>query len=377
MNLHTYYCRTLAEALAYARRELGDDAAVLHTRWVRRGWLRARVMEVVATANPPATLLTDGLLRPSPTPSTATQPLATHPAPADAAPPELLAVRQLRDQLVAQGLDPALTETLLGEAHRETSATDLPTLHAAVRQRLARRLTPRTETPPPPSTGAAQKVMALVGPTGVGKTTTLAKLAANATLEAGLSVGMITIDTYRVAAVAQLRTFGDLLGAPVAVVHTAAEMRAALANMASADLVLIDSAGRSPTDAERIAQLAELLHAAQPNEVRLVASATTTPAGLRQAARSFAPVGLSSLVLTKLDEAPALGHLAVPLIEIRLPVTHLTDGQSVPEDLRVTTPTDLAGRLLGERVAPLAKAPTPDATPSGMSRPARLVPLAA
>ena len=111
------------------------------------------------------------------------------------------------------------------------------------------------------------RVVALVGPTGVGKTTTIAKLAANYRLREKRRVGLITVDTYRVAAVEQLRTYADIIDLPMEVVATPREMREAVARMNHLDLVLMDTAGRSPRDEVRIQELKSMLTEAEPDEV--------------------------------------------------------------------------------------------------------------
>ena len=152
-------------------------------------------------------------------------------------------------------------------------------------------------------------MVALVGPTGVGKTTTIAKLAANYRLREKRRVGLITVDTYRVAAVEQLRTYADIIDLPMEVVATPREMREAVARMNHLDLVLMDTAGRSPRDEVKIQELKSMLAEAEPDEVHLVLSSTAGAKSLISTAERFADVGTTALLLTKLDEAHSLGHL--------------------------------------------------------------------
>jgi flagellar biosynthesis protein FlhF len=189
--------------------------------------------------------------------------------------------------------------------------------------------------------------VALVGPTGVGKTTTIAKLAANYRLREKRRVGLITVDTYRVAAVEQLRTYADIIDLPMEVVSTPREMREAVARMSHLDLVLMDTAGRSPRDEVRIQELKSMLAEAQADEVHLVLSSTAGAKSLSAAAERFADVGTTALLLTKLDEATSLGHLLTLLRACRLPVSYLTDGQNVPDDIQVAERRELANALLG------------------------------
>ena len=150
-----------------------------------------------------------------------------------------------------------------------------------------------------------RRLVALVGPTGVGKTTTIAKLAANFRLKEKLKVGLITVDTYRIAAVEQLRTYADIMDLPMEVVSTPREMRQAVARLADLDLVLMDTAGRSPKDDVRIQELKSMLADAKPDEVHLVLSAVGSAATLAKLVDRFRCVGTTALLLTKLDEATA------------------------------------------------------------------------
>jgi flagellar biosynthesis protein FlhF len=191
------------------------------------------------------------------------------------------------------------------------------------------------------------RVVALVGPTGVGKTTTIAKLAANYRLREKRRVGLITVDTYRVAAVEQLRTYADIIDLPMEVVATPREMREAVARMSHLDLVLMDTAGRSPRDEVKIQELKSMLAEAKPDDVHLVLSSTAGAKSLTAAAERFADVGTTALLLTKIDEATSLGHLVTLLRACRLPVSYLTDGQNVPDDIQTADRRRLAYALLG------------------------------
>jgi flagellar biosynthesis protein FlhF len=191
------------------------------------------------------------------------------------------------------------------------------------------------------------RVVALVGPTGVGKTTTIAKLAANYRLREKRRVGLITVDTYRVAAVEQLRTYADIIDLPMEVVATPREMREAVARMSHLDLVLMDTAGRSPRDEVKIQELKSMLAEAEPDEVHLVLSSTAGAKSLVSTAERFADVGTTAVLLTKIDEAHSLGHLVSLVRSVPLPVSYLTDGQNVPDDLQVARSGEMASMLLG------------------------------
>jgi flagellar biosynthesis protein FlhF len=205
-------------------------------------------------------------------------------------------------------------------------------------------------TGPIPATPGAGRVVALVGPTGVGKTTTIAKLAANFRLREGRRVGLITVDTYRIAAVEQLRTYADIIDLPMEVVSTPREMREAVQRMRTFDLVLMDTAGRSPRDEVKIQELRAMLAEATPDEVHLVLSAASGARALAAAAENFAPAGVTSLLITKIDEATGLGNLLSLARASKLPFSYLTDGQNVPDDIAVADAKRLAQLILNINV---------------------------
>jgi flagellar biosynthesis protein FlhF len=190
------------------------------------------------------------------------------------------------------------------------------------------------------------RLAALVGPTGVGKTTTIAKLAANFRLKEKRRVGLITVDTYRIAAVEQLRTYADIIDLPMHVVSTPREMRETVERMSHLDLILLDTAGRSPKDEVRIQELKMFLTEAAADEVHLVLSSVAAARTLEQTAKQFSVVGATSLILTKLDEASGLGSVLPLLRSSELPLSYLTDGQNVPDDIKIANPHHLARRIL-------------------------------
>jgi flagellar biosynthesis protein FlhF len=196
-------------------------------------------------------------------------------------------------------------------------------------------------------TAGKPRLVALVGPTGVGKTTTIAKLAANYRLREKRRVGLITVDTYRIAAVEQLRTYADIIDLPMEVVATPREMREAVGRLAGLDLVLMDTAGRSPRDDVKIQELKSVLAEARADEVHLVLSCIASPNSLVKTAERFAEAGTTSLVLTKLDEAAALGNILPLARGSGLPLSYVTNGQNVPDDIEPANRRKLAQMILG------------------------------
>lgn len=179
-------------------------------------------------------------------------------------------------------------------------------------------------------------VIALVGPTGVGKTTTVAKLAARYALRRGVRhVALITTDNYRVGAHEQLRTYGRLLDIPVRNALNKNELQSQLDDLLDKDLVLIDTAGMSQRDMRISEQLSVLKESKANIKVYLVVSATSQLAGLEETVNVFRGVDLDGCILTKLDEATSIGPAISAMIEQRLSLAYVSDGQRVPEDLHL------------------------------------------
>ncbi|BDU73539.1 flagellar biosynthesis protein FlhF [Mesoterricola silvestris] len=190
------------------------------------------------------------------------------------------------------------------------------------------------------------RVVALVGPTGVGKTTTIAKLAAFAKLELKQKVALLTLDTFRIAAVDQLHQYAEILQVPLHVALTVEDLKSALRFYQDRTLVLIDTPGHSPKDADMMAQLRRFLDELPDVEVHLVLSATTKPRDLADIAQRFESLKPTRLVFTKLDETSTLGPLLSTLVRVKRPLSYLGTGQEVPQDLEMATSRRLADLIL-------------------------------
>ncbi len=237
-----------------------------------------------------------------------------------------------------------IADDIATQARTELSPAELADPQI-VRQTLLRALAERIRTAPSikmPRTGEPARAVAFVGPTGVGKTTTIAKLAATLKLRHGRRVGLITADTYRIAAVEQLRTYAGIIGLPVKVALTPAEMAQARDSFADCDLILIDTAGRSPGDETRLGELAGFLEAAAPDETHLVLAASSANRALARAADRFGCLGPDRLLLTKLDETEGLGVIIAACEQTKLPIAYVSTGQEVPDDFEPANADRLA-----------------------------------
>lgn len=179
-------------------------------------------------------------------------------------------------------------------------------------------------------------VYALVGPTGVGKTTTVAKLAASCTLQHGPSqLALVTTDSYRIGAVDQLRIYGKILGVPVFVVKDSQDLQMTLAELRGRKLVLIDTVGMSQRDQRIADQIAFFSGHGQPVKRLLLLSAVSQSDALEDVVRRYSGTGLAGCILTKVDEALSLGGAIDVILRSRLPLHYVTNGQRVPEDLHL------------------------------------------
>ena len=183
----------------------------------------------------------------------------------------------------------------------------------------------------------AQGAVALVGPTGTGKTTTVAKLAARYAQKYGAdSVAMITIDTYRIAAFEQLATYGKIIGCTVRKAQSSEELADLLFQLRHKRLVLIDTAGFSQRDSRLIKQIKQFDNGQMPKVKKyLVAQANTQYPALQRIIAAYDDIELSGCIFTKLDECYSLGEVLSAAVEYQLPVSYVTDGQKVPEDIKI------------------------------------------
>jgi flagellar biosynthesis protein FlhF len=390
METRTYRVKSIQEALALIRRDLGPEASVLHTRQLSGSlfrWLSGvRQLEVTASTEvqvpsrlPQKSIPGDGSpssakLEPESMSSGETSPrippahesdyrtrfrnnLKGKTADAHSLMEDLCRQHDWQTLHELPGTLPRLLRHLIEADISERAARELVTevrrsavdLHdlSAVNDEAIRITEKQIRVCGPIHVSPGKtRVAAVIGPTGVGKTTTIAKLAANFRLRDQVRVGLITVDTYRIAAVDQLRTYADIMDLPMEVVATPRDMRKAVERLQGVDLILIDTAGRSPHDEVKVRELKSLLGEAGANEVHLVLSVVADQRRLVSAAERFENIGATSIILTKLDEVDRLGNLLPLLQSCNLPISYTTHGQNVPDDIRPADARQLARRVL-------------------------------
>jgi flagellar biosynthesis protein FlhF len=337
MRIAKFQATDMRDALAQVKRELGPDAVIVATKEVRRGLLATGV-EVTAAIDfedaaptassygargsaPTAPVLNDGdverILAPLRSElrslKTFLRPLAETRGD-DGLRNELAALRQAIASLQQPGGGPNLAEPSIDEIAEHSALTA-------------------------PSRG---RIVAVVGPTGVGKTTTIAKLAARAALVEHRQVAIVTLDSYRVGGEEQIRAFADLMGVPLTLVADPTALRATVSSV-DADLVYIDTAGRSPRDAGAVATLAQAFTGIEDLEIHLAVPAGAGERAITTCYARHRILGIDRLLFTKVDEAEELSELVRAPARLGKPVTWLTTGQRVPEDLEAATQERLIG----------------------------------
>jgi flagellar biosynthesis protein FlhF len=400
MNLKTFKASTMGEALSQVKSAMGSDAVILHTRTLQtRRWLGLRRHEMVEiTAGkglnvghramrrpaesrpaPPALYGRSGRSEPQSRSLVAAGAMAAPtrlidtPAAGAAA---MLAITHDLDALksmvgdllnenrratapqIPDEMFPYFTQLRNNQVSDELAGEIVKTIYRQVRPEhlqqtefVKDKIAEQIEKMLPTSGAIVRQgrskphVVALIGPTGVGKTTTIAKLAANLKLREKHRVGLITLDTYRIAAVDQLKRYADIIGSPLRVVSGVDDLREATRAMSDCDFILIDTAGRSPNDALKLNELKGLLSAAEPDEVHLVLSTIASPECLHLAINRFNDVRVDRLIFTKLDEAAHIGVVLNVVRKVNKSLSYVTTGQDVPDDIEVGR-----GRLLARRI---------------------------
>lgn len=198
-------------------------------------------------------------------------------------------------------------------------------------------------------TSEKRKVVLFIGPTGVGKTTTLAKMASILALKQKRQVGLITADTYRIAAADQLRIYSDILGIPLMVIYSPKEIKGALNVYADKDVVLIDTAGKSLNDKAQQKEIEELIALSEVDEIYIAIAANTSYSGYMNVINNYKFIPDYKFIFTKMDEAAAYGIILNCCCMSGKPLSYMTTGQNVPDDIEVISPEKIINMLMGRQ----------------------------
>ncbi|MBS4032717.1 MAG: flagellar biosynthesis protein FlhF [Clostridiales bacterium] len=356
MRIKKYCVENVQEGMLQIKRELGPEAIIIESRKVREKGLRGlfaplkvEITAAVDTSMQQSAVAREPVLRPQ-----------EHKMER-----EITELKQMVNQLVSRqqkqsieekgpfyrwmqrlidnDVDPALAQAILTEIHEDFAAENALS-DEVIELILLKKVRERVRTA---ELTEGARILSFIGPTGVGKTTTLAKLAARYALYHNKQVGMITIDTYRIGAVEQLRTYADITGMPIEVVMTPKDMPRALEKLADRELILVDTAGRNSKNSMQISELSSYLSAMPGSETFLVLSATTKTKDLLQIIENFRKVNFNRMIFTKLDETETYGALLNIVHSTKLPLTFVTTGQNVPDDIEAANAEKLSKLILG------------------------------
>lgn len=396
MRIKRYEAPTIQEALMKVKKDLGPEAVILYTKTFRKGGMLGLFGKPMAeiTAGVDLNLLDDVAKRKAAVPMT---PPVVERSEVVVKKPTSAPVLSLAPPLSMGSMDPArakvkalqrelneMKTSSVANALRDLSQADASTLlsegfskikkkltrqevedfliqkiirgmisekidpevHEEVTQWVNRFVAGAVKVAPPSPAANFQKVLAFVGPTGVGKTTTLAKLAARFSLIERKKVAMVTADTYRIAATEQLKTYGRIMGIPVEVADSAEEISNILSKYKGMDLVLLDTAGRSPSSDEQLDELKNFIARSQADEIHLVLSATTKYFDMIRIIERFgAAVPINRMIFTKLDETRYYGAFLNLMNNFQIPLSYYATGQNVPDDLEIPEVHSLAERI--------------------------------
>lgn len=334
-------------ALAEAKRLLGDDAVILHTKqstvpaWM--GLTQKKSVEVIASS--PNALDQMPHIEYSPTVSNQDAGRLTDiekqveevKRSIGELSSSVTATKQkdhspITDRLIRQGISQFNAEMIVTESD---GGIDKITNSIEKRINCAGAITRQN----------GQKRVALVGPTGVGKTTTAAKLAAQCILNQKMKVAFITLDTYRIGAVEQLSAYARILNVPIEVALSPEDGESLIARHTDKDLIIIDTVGRSQRNREHIAELGFFLRSVHATDVHLVISASAHQMAQRETVDSFSALCANRIILTKLDECPQPGCILELAASSLLPFSYVTYGQNVPDDIAVAKSSKLASYI--------------------------------
>lgn len=258
--------------------------------------------------------------------------------------------QQLYSRLIKQGVEETLAKKIVRSTLQEANLQPQVS-EAQLKNIFMSNILKPLKTCKPISFNKRQKkprVFVFIGPTGVGKTTTISKLAGMYAIMKKKRVAFVTIDTYRIAAVEQLKTIGDIMNVPVGVVYSYDQLEGCLKEYSDCDLVFIDTAGRSHKNSEQIDELKELFNYTTPDETFLVVPATNNYRDILDIVDTYKDIKVTRLIFTKLDETSFYGAIYNVACHSKIPLSYFTNGQNIPDDLEIADSVKLAQLLIKE-----------------------------
>ncbi|RNF38742.1 flagellar biosynthesis protein FlhF [Planococcus salinus] len=363
MRLKTYTVNNITEAMPMIKRDLGSEALILNTKKVKKGGLfgffQKEKLEVIAAIETRATEKTESREKPQQQPQKPVEEKVTSElidelknikqfmmqSIDDKSLPESLA--SLNRRLVKQDIDAGIRSDLMAKLLLETGRNPECTeqqIEELARQEIIRLIEGHQQS----RSSKDPDFICFIGPTGVGKTTTIAKIAADYMLREGKKVGLITSDTYRIAAVEQLKTYAGILDIPIKVVESSADLNEAMEDLAECEIILMDTAGRNYQQKQYIEELELLLPENNKVQINLVLSLTSKYEDMKKIIDNFQTIKMDQLLLTKKDETSSSGAILNLVHDYSIPIRYIANGQNVPDDILAVTPELIADFVLGD-----------------------------
>ncbi|MBN2008089.1 flagellar biosynthesis protein FlhF [candidate division KSB1 bacterium] len=387
MKIKKFVAPTIKQALAQVKQEMGDDAVILNSRKIEKNGIR----DVFSKDMYEVTAALDEFDRPKVVPQPRTVIQDTYiPEPKQSTPPpsrskddwksmerltqlsdEMNEIKEALAQMAGQGKQTPVNRMphsmsrlylslIEAGVHEETAQGLVEQIsdalkgdrvdngqHAAnfLRGKMAEKINTQ---PLSHSRDGRPLIVSLIGPTGVGKTTTLAKMATHPAIYGSDKVAFISTDTYRIAAIEQLRTFARIANIPLEVTYSDDEIQKAIFRHRDKDVILIDTPGRSPGNAEHLKEIHHMLERIQPDEVHLVLSICTRFEDIVDIIKKYTMMHVNRLLFTKLDETTGPGNLINVVDQFHTPLSFITNGQEVPDDIMIVEASQIANLVLAE-----------------------------
>jgi flagellar biosynthesis protein FlhF len=365
MRVRKFKAKTMPEAMERIKQELGSDAVILQQKVLKTagflGMFKQHFVEVIAALDE-APLTSSHHLEESQQVNRANPPHQSNEQILN----EIKHLQQLINTksfeseeqfppvyeyayhyLQNQGIDRAYAKEWIVTLTEEAPNHFTPS-REEIRQRLLQKIEQVLQQMPIKDTRALKQVMQFVGPTGVGKTTTIAKIASQAILNGHKKIAFITLDTYRIGAIEQLKTYAKILNSPIEVAYSLEDYKEALRKLADYDHIFVDTPGRNFMEVGYVQQLKKMLTIEQMDvQTILVLALTTKEKDLEALYKQFSTVTIENMILTKLDETSTYGSIVNLYLKAKIPMLYFTNGQSVPEDLMKPEIKEICRMILG------------------------------
>lgn len=262
--------------------------------------------------------------------------------------PLAFALENMKNGLLERDIQPSIVNTIMAQAEKAAEFLKPADLESTVISAMASMI---------PTAGfelkkrRSGKVVALVGPTGVGKTTCIAKIAVISKLLHKLDIGLISLDTYRLGAIDQLKTFSEISSIDFLVAYDEKDLPKMIKKFKNKDIIFLDTAGRSQNNTKLIEETQKVLASVKVDDIILVLSSTASTANLNDYAKKFAVFNYGGLIFTKLDESVVYGNLLNVVVKTKVPVKYITNGQVIPDDIIAAEPEHLANLIYSGKYA--------------------------